>query len=142
MRDRNYPLIGEIYLMDFTGIGNEQQGRRPGIVFQNNVGNMHSPNIIALPITSAIKKTEQPTHVLLPASDTGLHKDSIALCESPQRMSKSRVGKYISKLPDSYMKQIAEANLLATSALAYLDEEAILRTWKAAALLVDTKTQT
>lgn len=51
------PQIGEVYLMKFSGSGSEQVGWRPGLVFQNNVGNSFSPNIIALPLTSSIKKS-------------------------------------------------------------------------------------
>lgn len=116
------PVIGDIYLMRFEGTGSEQAGWRPGVVFQNNVGNMHSPNIIALPLTSAVKKTNQPTHVKIYAENTGLHKDSLVLCENPERMSKSKLGRYITRLSDDYMRQIAMANILATSAISYLSE--------------------
>ena len=70
--------IGEVYLMKFDGTGNEQQGWRPGVVFQNNTGNQFSPNIIALPMTNSIKKKEQPTHVIIPA-EVGLNRDSMVL---------------------------------------------------------------
>lgn len=129
------PRIGEIYLMEFGGSGSEQSGVRPGLVFQNNVGNEHSPNIIALPLTSAVKKLGQPTHVLLKASETGLRKDSVVLCENPQRMSKEKLGRYLTSLSDKDMARVAEANLLATSAIAYIDPDALLRIWKAAAAL-------
>lgn len=124
--------------MKFSGSGNEQNGWRPGLVFQNNMGNAHSPNIIALPLTSSIKKTGQPTHVIIRAADSGLRKDSMVLCENPERMSKERVGRYITTLSDEYMKQIAEANLLATGAIAYLDVEALLLIWKRAMALNST----
>lgn len=124
--------------MKFSGSGNEQNGWRPGLVFQNNMGNAHSPNIIALPLTSSIKKTGQPTHVIVRAADSGLCKDSMVLCENPERMSKERVGRYITTLSDEYMKQIAEANLLATGAIAYLDVEALLLIWKRAMALNST----
>ena len=123
--------------MKFSGSGNEQNGWRPGLVFQNNMGNAHSPNIIALP-TSSIKKAGQPTHVIVRAADSGLRKDSMVLCENPERMSKERVGRYITTLSDEYMKQIAEANLLATGAIAYLDVEALLLIWKRAMALNST----
>ena len=66
------PQIGDVYLMKFGGSGSEQSGWRPGVVFQNNVGNAHSPNIIALPLTSSIKKKNQPTHVIVKAADSFL----------------------------------------------------------------------
>lgn len=117
------PQIGDVYLMKFGGSGSEQSGWRPGVVFQNNVGNAHSPNIIALPLTSSIKKTNQPTHVIVKAADSGLRRDSMVLCENPERMSKERLGQYLTTLSEEYMKQVAEANLLATGAIAYLDIE-------------------
>lgn len=118
------PQIGEVYLMKFGGSGSEQSGWRPGVVFQNNMGNAYSPNIIALPLTSSLKKTNQPTHVIIKAADSGLRRDSMVL-----------FGQYITTLSEEHMKQVAEANLLATGAIAYLDIEALLAVWKKAAAL-------
>lgn len=127
---QHYPRIGEVYSVYFTGSGSEQSGWRPGVVFQNNVGNKNSPNIIVLPITSSLKKLNMPTHVLVKSEDTGLFVDSMVICENPERMSKTKLGKFITKLSDEYMSKIAEASLLATSAIAYLDEESLLRAWR------------
>ena len=118
--------------MKFTGSGNEQNGWRPGLVFQNNTGNLYSPNIIALPLTSSLKKTSQPTHVLLPADETGLARNSMVLCENPERMSKERIGNYLTSLPDAYMEKVAVANLLATSAIAYINPEMLMSIWQKA----------
>lgn len=128
----NSPQIGEVYLMKFGGEGCEQSGLRPGLVFQNNMGNLYSPNIIALPITSSLKKSGQPTHVILYASDTGLKRDSMVLCENPERLSKAKIGRYITKLSAEYMRKIAEASLLATSAISYLDVDLLYTIWEKA----------
>lgn len=133
--DIRIPQIGDVYLMRFGGCGNEQKGWRPGLVFQNNLGNQHSPNIIALPLTSAIKKTNQPTHVVVPAEGTGLERDSMVLCENPERMSKDRLGTYLTTIPDEYMSKIAIANLLATSAISFINPELLLSIWQKAATL-------
>lgn len=129
------PHIGEVYLMRFKGTGSEQNGWRPGIVFQNDVGNSFSPNIIALPLTSSLKKLNQPTHVVLDAENTGLFRDSMVLCENPECISKERVGEYITTIPERYMKEIAAASLLATSAIVYLDKESLLTVWRKASEL-------
>lgn len=129
------PQIGDIYRMNFGGSANEQCGWRPGLVFQNNVGNTYSPNIIALPLTSIIKKANQPTHVVVRANDTGLRRDSMVLCENPERMSKEKIGEYITTLSDEYMKQIAEASLLSSSVISYLDIELLVSVWKKAVAL-------
>ena len=121
--------------MRFSGTANEQCGWRPGIIFQNNIGNMYSPNIIALPLTSSLKKLNQPTHVFLPASDTGLKKDSVALCENPERMSKDRLGDYLITIPDFYMEKIAIANMLATSAISFINPKSLVEIWEMASNL-------
>lgn len=129
------PQIGDIYLMHFGGSGNEQRGWRPGLVFQNNLGNLHSPNIIALPLTSSIKKSNQPTHVVIPADGTGLAKDSMVLCENPERMSKDRLGNYLTTIPAQYMSKVAIANLLASSAISFIDPDVLLSVWQKALAL-------
>lgn len=129
------PQIGDVYLMNFTGSENEQKGWRPGLVFQNNLGNMYSPNIIALPLTSSIKKSHQPTHVMLPASETGLAKDSMVLCENPKCMSKKKLGKYLTSIPEKYMSQIAIGNMLASSAISFVDPDVLMTVWQKALAL-------
>lgn len=129
--------IGEVYIMCFSGTGNEQRGLRPGLVFQNNLGNIFSPNIIALPLTSSLKKSELPTHVTILSEGTGLKMDSMVLCENPERMSKEKVGKYITTLSHEQMKQIVAAFVIATSAIAFLDKELLLSLWEKAVCLND-----
>ena len=126
--------IGDVYRVKFEGIGSEQQGERPALVFQNNVGNAHSPNIIVLPLTSVRKKVNQPTHVFVPKTE-GLKLDSMVLCEYPQCVSKDRVGTYITSLSKKYMAKVAEASLLASSAIAFINPEVLLALWKKAVAL-------
>lgn len=128
------PKIGDIFMMRFDGNGSEQKGWRPGLVFQNNTGNAHSPNIIALPLTSSMKKCYLPTHVLLPKR-IGLRMDSIVLCENPERMSKERIGSYITSVSPEYMAMVAEASLLATSAIAFIKPDMLIFIWEKAVSL-------
>lgn len=132
------PRIGEVYLIKFDGTGSEQSGWRPGVVFQNNVGNIHSPNIIALPMTSVIKKVNLPTHVLIRAADSGIRHDSIVMCENPQRVSKEKISRYITTLSEQYMAEIAVANLIATSAISFLNREELFAAWSRAISLNST----
>ena len=123
--ERRY-FIGEIYFMNFSGSGSEQHGWRPGLVIQNNKGNEHSPNLIVLPLTSAIKKVKQPTHVVREAEPTGLRLDSMVLCENPQRMAKRNIGDYITKLSCSDMERVAVAYLLSSSALSFVNPDVLM----------------
>ena len=129
------PQIGDIYLTRFDGTGSEQTGWRPGVIFQNDVGNAFSPNVIVLPLTSRIKKDAQPTHVFLPARTTGLRMDSMVLCENPKCISKEKLGRYLLTLPERYLGQIAAANILASSGIAFLDPDALLSLRERAVLL-------
>lgn len=104
-------------------------------ISQNNLGNQHSPNIIALPLTTSLKKANQPTHVVIPADGTGLIRDSMVLCENPERMSKDRLGNYLTTIPKEYMAKIAVANLLATSAISFIEPDLLLTVWQKALTL-------
>lgn len=130
--NKRIPRLGEIYFVQFGGSGSVQSGWRPGVVFQNNAGNLHSPNVVMLPLTTSLKKLDMPTHVLLKAHDTGLLRDSVVLCENPQCIPKEQLGKYITRLSDGYMKKIAAASLLASSAISYLDVGTMMTLWQQA----------
>ena len=119
------PKWGEVYNCHFEGTGSEQSGWRPAVIFQNNVGNAYSPNVIVLPLTSSLKRLDMPTHVLVKAEDTGLRRDSMVICENPVSVSKERLGVYITKLPKEYMIQISAASIIAMSSLDLLDMEAV-----------------
>lgn len=118
---QTYPRTGEIYNTYFEESSTHcQRGWRPALIIQNNIGNKYSPNVIVLPLTSSIKKLNMPTHVVLSSSDTGLYKDSMVICENPQSISKNSLGKYITKLSDKYMEEVAKAYLESTPLLGFI----------------------
>ena len=61
---KNTYLRGELYYADLgTGIGSEQNGYRPVVIIQNDVGNKHSPTTIVAAISTQIRtKANLPTH--------------------------------------------------------------------------------
>ncbi|MCD8376208.1 MAG: type II toxin-antitoxin system PemK/MazF family toxin [Oscillospiraceae bacterium] len=127
--------IGDVYMICFDGRESEQTGWRPGVIFQNNMGNLYSPNVIALPMTTSLKKRGQPTHVVIPAQDSGLPQDSMVLCENPSCVSKGRLSRYITTLSDECMAEIAAASILASSAISFMDRETLLSLHDRAAIL-------
>ena len=129
------PKIGEIYMMQFSGEKHEQSGTRPGLIIQNNTGNKFSPNVIALPLTTVLKKQNMPTHVVVKASVGGLRKDSMVLCEGPERMSKDRVRNYITTLGKHDMAKVAKANLLASAMISFLTLDELVQNWHEAVAL-------
>lgn len=71
--------------------GSIQSGYRPGIVIQNNIGNRYSPTLIAIPLTSQIKKLNQATHLLIERNkENGLLKDSMLLAEQIATIDKKK----------------------------------------------------
>ena len=105
----NEVLRGEIYLADMRkGAYSEQNGIRPVLVIQNDVGNAQSPTVIIASITSKMDKPTLPTHV---AVDTacGLHMNSIVLMEQLRTIDKHRLGKHIGILGEKQMKAIDKA---------------------------------
>ena len=129
---------GDVYWAYLTGDEHEQQGKRPCLVCQNNRGNTYSPNVVVYPLTSKRKKN-LPTHVFLPADETGLSEDSIVLCENPASISKSKLGDYVTSLPDKYMAQVAAATLLASSLISFLDFDTLFTIRKQAIKLNNYK---
>ena len=71
---------GEVFYADLSPVvGSEQGGVRPVLIIQNDIGNRHSPTVIAAAITSRQDKNRLPTHIGVRANRCGLAKDSIVL---------------------------------------------------------------
>ena len=90
---KNTYLRGELYYADLgMGIGSEQNGYRPVVIIQNDVGNRHSP---------------PPTTHLKPES--GLVQPSMVMLEQIRTVDKTRLVQYIGKLSDGEIKGLNHA---------------------------------
>ena len=127
---RIQPQIGDVYMVQFDGIGSVQRGFRPAVVFSNNIGNKYSPNVVVLPLTTSLKKLNQPTHVILRAESCGLRHDSMVLCENPQSISKSMLGVFISHLGKEEMARISIAIMIASAAISFVDFSTLVSVWE------------
>ena len=59
---------GEVFYADLSPVvGSEQGGVRPVLIVQNEIGNRHSPTVIAAAITSRLD-TVSYTHLTLPTT--------------------------------------------------------------------------
>lgn len=131
-KEAHTPRLGDVYLLKFDGVDREQCGIRPGLVISNNKGNLYSPNVIVLPLTTSLKHLNQPTHVVIQAGAAGLHHDSMVLCENPVCVSKKRLTRYLTTLQPQQMEKVAIAYLLATGTLSKLTDEQLLNLRKRA----------
>lgn len=101
---------GDVYYADLSPvIGSEQGGIRPVVILQNNMGNRHSPTVIAAAITSRSGKNRLPTHVDLSGAVPGLYKDSIILLEQLRTIDKVRLREHIGTLGKGTMEKINQA---------------------------------
>ena len=98
---------GEVFYADLSPVvGSEQGGIRPVLIVQNEIGNRHSPTVIAAAITSRLDKARLPTHINIRAADTGLAKDSVVLLEQIRTLDKRRLREHMGKLDETMMKQV------------------------------------
>ena len=101
---------GDIYYADLRPVvGSEQGGIRPVVILQNNVGDRHSPTVIAAAITSRKGKHKLPTHVNLDAPVPGLYRDSIILLGPLRTIHKSRLSDKLGSLGDDQMCKLDHA---------------------------------
>lgn len=101
---------GEIYYADLSPVvGSEQGGMRPVLIVQNDVGNRHSPTVIAAAITSHKDKSRLPTHISINADRCGLAKDSIVLLEQVRTLDKQRLKERMGELDEGAMNKVDNA---------------------------------
>ena len=101
---------GEIYYADLSPVvGSEQGGIRPVLIVQNDVGNRHSPTVIAAAITSQRDKSKLPTHIEVSAEKWGLAKDSIVLLEQIRTIDKKRLKDRMGELDLTSMNKVNTA---------------------------------
>ncbi len=94
---------GEIWWANLDPVvGSEQAGRRPVLVLQSDAINSFTSTVVAVPLTTNLRRAELPSCVFIPQSAGNLSRDSVALCHQlrvlDQRRLVERVGKLESKL--------------------------------------------
>ena len=100
---------GDMFYADLSPVvGSEQGGVRPVLIIQNDMGNKHSPTVIAAAITSQMGKNKLPTHIEIGSQNNGLKADSIVLAEQIRTIDKSRLKEKIAHIDDE--KIISQIN--------------------------------
>jgi mRNA interferase MazF len=90
-------------------VGSEQGGTRPVLIVQNNMGNKHSPTVIAAAITSQMNKARLPTHIELVGPTVGLTKNSVVLLEQVRTIDKKRLREHMGHLDEEMMSRVDDA---------------------------------
>ena len=114
---------GDIYYADLCGVeqslGSEQTGRRPVLIIQNDIGNLHSPTTIVAILTTKIKRN-LPTHVLI-HDFNGLSQTSAVCLEQIKTIDKSRLEDYRGNIGTELMKEIEQAIFVSLGTKVYAE---------------------
>ena len=120
---------GDIYFVRLdSSTGSEQNGTRPAVILQNDVGNTHSPTLIVATLTSKTeKKAAQPTHCLVEPEKL---EPSIVQAEQIFTIDKSRVQNFVDdavkiSLALNPMGSIQKLKPIIRSAAAYAPPEVV-----------------
>ena len=94
------------------GTGSEQQGNRPVVILQNDIGNQYSPTTIVAPVTTkGNRKKNLPTHCLISTAG-GLEYDSAVLLEQIRTIDKQRLQGKIGHLSEKQMESLEHCTLI------------------------------
>lgn len=104
---------GNVYFVDLGKPDgtSKQAGIRPCVILSSAVNNRFSPTVNILAFSSSAKKKNRPlpVHIHLSASETGLPRDCVCLCEQPMTIAKSELQRYVTTLNEVQMAQISSA---------------------------------
>lgn len=97
-------LRGDIFYADLPDQkGSEQNGLRPVVIIQNNLGNKYGRTLIVAPITSRDKK-DLPVHSEI--YNNSLEKDSTILLEQVTTIDKNKVKEFVGHLTRNELKKL------------------------------------
>lgn len=120
--------MGDICWIKFSGENHIQNGVRPAIIIQNNKGNVFSPTVQVVPLTSRLNKTKLPTHAIIEnTAMTGLSRKSIAQCEGIRIVGKNDILGKIGKVDKKAMKEVSKCLLINMPLLLFFTKEELLR---------------
>ena len=97
---------GDMYYASLDPIvGSEQNGTRPVVIIQNDIGNKYSPTVLVAPLTSKVKsKHHLTTHVLVKFER--IKYNSIVLLEQIRVLDKTRLISYVDTLTKEEIRKL------------------------------------
>ena len=105
---------GEIWFANLNPTrGSEQAGIRPVIVFQANALNKFTTTVLAIFLTTNLRRSSLPACVFISKGEGGLANDSVALCYQLRVLDKARLQRKIGTLSQKTLSTI-ESRMLFT----------------------------
>lgn len=106
------PERGSIWLADLNPtLGSEQAGIRPVLIFQNNAVNPFTRTVLAIPITSNLRRAALPSCLQIPGGEGGLANDSVILCHQLRVPDKRRLRRELGKVTQQTIARIESCML-------------------------------
>lgn len=104
---------GEIWIAEFDPTrGSEQAGIRPAIIFQNDIISQFSSTVLAIPLTTNLRRASLITCLLILSGEGGLAQDSVALCHQMRVLDLTRLQKKIGELNSEILASLEAVVLL------------------------------
>jgi len=98
---------GEVWIADLNPTkGSEQAGTRPVIVFQNDALNTVTTTVLAIPLTTNLRRAALPSCARIEKGEGGLESDSVALGHQLRVLDNTRLVRRIGHLNPSTMAVI------------------------------------
>lgn len=106
---------GEIWLADLNPTkGSEQSGIRPILIFQNDLLNRFTTTILAIPLTTNLKRASLPSCLLIPQKEGGITSDSVILCHQLRAIDKTRLIQKLGKVSEDILLKVENKILFTT----------------------------
>ena len=100
---------GEIWTVDLEPVVGSEQGKaRPALIIQNDIGNLYSPVLIVVALTSG-ERARYDVQVEVKAPEGGLQRDSLVLLNQIRTVDKRRVGRFWGRLSTQTMQRVDDA---------------------------------
>ena len=97
-------------------IASEPGFRRPVIIIQSNAFNRSRiQTVVAVVLTSNLRLAEAPGNVLVPATDSGLPKDSVANVSQIITLDRTFLTEQCGRMPSRFMKAVDDGIRLVLS---------------------------
>ena len=106
---------GEIWLANLNPTrGSEQAGIRPVLIFQNDVVSKFTTTVLAIPLTTNLRRASLPSCVELPKGEGGLASNSVALCHQLRVLDKTRLQRKLGTVSQDILSEIESCALFTT----------------------------
>jgi len=90
---------GDIWLAELNPTrGSEQAGVRPVVILQNELINPFTTTVLAIPLTTNLRRASLPSGIQISKGEGGLASDSVALCHQLRVLDKTRLQRQLGSI--------------------------------------------